>query len=356
MYKNKYSYNQSLKNLNTFAIDVKAKKIIFVKTICHLIQISKQCKLYNIPYIILGEASNILFLKNYTGVVIFNRIKGIQITEKNNYWLIHVFSGEKWHYLVQLTLRLGIFGLENLALIPGCIGSAAMQNIGAYGLEFQDICEYVEILSLKNYKTIKLQRKHCEFSYRNSIFKNKYHHEYAIIKVGIKISKQWKPIIFSAIHNHIQTTNITAYDMFNTICQIRKNKLPDPKKIGNAGSFFKNPIITQKKYNKLFSLYYNMPHYPQKNGLIKISAGWLIEHYPFNNIQIGDASIYHKQKLILINKKNATSKDIVMLAKIIHSCILSKFFIYLEPEIDFIGRFGKVNASDILKCKTSYFI
>ncbi|QCI23618.1 UDP-N-acetylmuramate dehydrogenase [Buchnera aphidicola (Macrosiphoniella sanborni)] len=352
MYKKKCFYNQSLKNLNTFAIDVKAKQIVFVKTINNLIKISKKCKLYNIPYIILGEASNILFLKNYIGVVIFNRIKGIQITEQKNSWLIHVFSGEKWHNLVKLTLNLGIFGLENLALIPGRIGSAAIQNIGAYGLEFKDICEYVEILSLKNYKTIKIQKKFCQFSYRNSIFKSKYNHKYAVIKVGIKISKNWKPIIFSSLNNYIKKKNITAYQIFNIICQIRKNKLPDPKKTGNAGSFFKNPIVTKKKSQQLLSLYKNIPNCPQKNGLVKISAGWLIENYQFHNIQIGDASIYQKQKLILINKKNATSQDIITLARIIHSCILKKFHISLEPEIDFIGSFGKIYSSKFFNLKT----
>ncbi|QIE01808.1 UDP-N-acetylmuramate dehydrogenase [Buchnera aphidicola] len=349
MYKNKYSCNQSLKNLNTFAIDITAKKIVFVKTIAQLIAISKKCKLYNIPYIILGEASNILFLKNYKGVVIFNRIKGIKIVEQDDSWLLHVNSGEKWHHLVKLTVNLGIFGLENLALIPGCIGSAAIQNIGAYGLEFKDICQYVEIISLKNRSKMKIYNRFCLFSYRNSIFKHKYNHEYAIIKVGIKILKNWKPIILSSIKNYIQTKHVNGHQIFNIICKIRKNKLPDPKKTGNAGSFFKNPIITKKKLQTLVPFYRKIPYFLEKNGLIKISAGWLIEKYQFNNIQIGDATIYQKQKLILINKNNATPQDIIQLARIIYSCILKKFNIALEPEIDFIGPVGKIKSSEILK-------
>lgn len=247
MYNKNHFCNQSLKDLNTFAIDVKAKKIIFVRTIKDLIKISKICKISHVPYIILGEGSNILFLENYAGVVIFNRIKGINITEKNNFWLIHIFSGEKWHDLVKFTLNLGIFGLENLALIPGCIGSAAIQNIGAYGLEFKDFCEYVDILCLRKYTTTRINKNACKFSYRNSIFKNQYNHEYAIISVGIKIAKTWHPIILSSFKKYIKPINITAYNIFNAICNIRKKKLPDPKKIGNAGSFFKNPIITKKK-------------------------------------------------------------------------------------------------------------
>ncbi|QCI17465.1 UDP-N-acetylmuramate dehydrogenase [Buchnera aphidicola (Acyrthosiphon lactucae)] len=352
MCKKKYFSNQSLKDLNTFAIDVTAKKVIFVKTIVSLINISKICKLSNIPYIILGEGSNILFLENYAGIVIINRIRGIKIIEKKNTWLLHVFSGEKWHNLVKLTLNLGIFGLENLALIPGCIGSAAIQNIGAYGLEFKDICQYVDVLCLKNNITTRINKKFCKFSYRNSIFKNQYNHEHAVIAVGIKLSKKWRPIIFSTLKKYIKQKNITPYSMFNIVCKIRKKKIPDPKKTGNAGSFFKNPIITKEKAQKLLKLYH-VPNYPEINGLIKISAGWLIEHYKFKNLQVGDAGIHKKQKLVLINKKNATPQEIIKLAKIIHICILKKFNVFLEPEIDFIGSIGKVKSSDIFKLKNN---
>ncbi|ADP65871.1 UDP-N-acetylenolpyruvoylglucosamine reductase [Buchnera aphidicola str. TLW03 (Acyrthosiphon pisum)] len=348
MHKKKYFSSQSLKDLNTFAIDVTAKKIIFVKTIQSLIDISKICQLSNIPYIILGEGSNVLFLENYVGVVIINRIKGIKIVEKKNFWLLHVFSGEKWHNLVKLTLNLGILGLENLALIPGCIGSAAIQNIGAYGLEFKDVCQYVDILSLRDNTIKRIYKNSCKFSYRNSIFKDQYKNEHAVIRVGMKLSKKWRPIVFSSLENYITLINITAYKIFNIICKIRKKKLPDPKKIGNAGSFFKNPLIKKKKAQKLINLY-KVPNYPQKNGLVKISAAWLIENYKFKHLQIGDAAIHKKQKLILINKKNATAQEIIKLAKIIHKCILKKFNILLEPEVDLIGASGKIKASKIFK-------
>ncbi|QIQ41666.1 MAG: UDP-N-acetylmuramate dehydrogenase [Buchnera aphidicola (Microlophium carnosum)] len=352
MCKIKYLTNQSLKDLNTFAIDVTAKKIIFIKSIQSLINISKICQSSNIPYIILGEGSNTLFLENYRGIVIINRIKGIKILEKKNVWLLHIFSGEKWHDLVKLTLHLGIFGLENLALIPGCIGSAAIQNIGAYGLEFKDICQYVDVLSLKSNTIRRIHNKFCQFSYRNSIFKNQYHHKYAIVGVGIKLSKKWRPTIFSSLENYINLKNITAHAIFNVVCKIRIKKLPDPKKTGNAGSFFKNPIVTKEKA-KTLAILYNTPSYPEKNNLVKISGGWLIEHYNFKNLQIGDASIHNKQKLILINKNNATPQDIIKLAKIIHICIFKKFGILLEPEIDFIGPIGKVQSSEIFKLKNN---
>ncbi|CAL4326111.1 UDP-N-acetylmuramate dehydrogenase [Buchnera aphidicola] len=352
MHKKKYFFNQSLKNLNTFRIDVTAKKIIFITTITSLIYILQTCKLSRIPYIILGEGSNVLFLKNYIGIIIINRIKGIKIIEQKNAWLLHVHSGEKWHNLVKYTLNLGILGLENLALIPGCIGSAAIQNIGAYGLEFKDLCQYVDVISFKksitytNPSTKRIYSHSCNFSYRNSIFKDPCHSESAIIAVGIKISKKWHPIIFPSLKNYIQPKCITAHKIFNIICKIRIKKLPDPKKIGNAGSFFKNPIITQQHAKKLISLY-NLPHYPQLKGLVKISGGWLIENSKYKNIKIGDAAIHDKNKLILININRATSQEILQIAKIIHAHILKKFHIWLEPEVDFIGSQKKIKASDI---------
>ncbi|ALD15013.1 UDP-N-acetylenolpyruvoylglucosamine reductase [Buchnera aphidicola (Aphis glycines)] len=341
MYKNQI-YQKSLKDLNTFSIDVTAKKIVFVRSIKSLIDICQKCYSSNIPYIILGEGSNVLFVENYKGIVIINRIKGIKIQEKTYYWLLHVFSGEKWNDLVKYTLRMGFFGLENLALIPGCLGSAAIQNIGAYGLELKNICQYVDIISLKNKKIIRIEKNLCKFSYRDSIFKHKYQKGYAVIAVGIKILKKWNPIIFNRLLKNININQINPYTIYNEICQIRKKKLPNLNKLGNAGSFFKNPIISKNNIKKILSLYINIPHYFQINGSIKISAAWLIEKSNVDKIQIGDAAIYKKQKLVLVNQKTANPKEILMLAKIIQKSILKKFNILLEPEIDFINSLGKV--------------
>lgn len=223
MHKNQI-YQKSLKDLNTFSINVTAKKIIFIRTIKSLIDICKKCDLSNIPYIILGEGSNVLFLENYKGIVIINRIKGITIKEKKNFWLLHVLSGEKWNDLVKYTLRMGFFGLENLALIPGCLGSAAIQNIGAYGLELKNVCQYVDIISLKNSKIIRIEKDLCKFSYRNSIFKHKYTEGYAVLAVGIKILKKWNPIVFKSFFKNINITKINPYKIYNSICRIRKKK------------------------------------------------------------------------------------------------------------------------------------
>ncbi|WP_348769458.1 UDP-N-acetylmuramate dehydrogenase [Buchnera aphidicola] len=341
MYTNQI-YQKSLKDLNTFSIDITAKKIIFVQTIKSLIDIYKKCNSSHVPYIILGEGSNVLFLENYKGIVIINRIKGIRIKEKNNAWLLHILSGEKWSDLVKYTLKMGFFGLENLALIPGCIGSAAIQNIGAYGLEFKNICQYVDLISLKDEKIIRITKNLCKFSYRDSIFKHKYQEGYAVIAVGIKILKKWNPIFLKPFFKKINIIKISPYEIYRSICQIRKEKLPNLNKYGNAGSFFKNPIISQKDAKRIFSFNTNIPYYLQVDGSIKISAAWLIEKYNFKNVHIGDAAIYKKQKLILINRKKANPKEILKLAQIIQKSILKKFKIYLEPEIDFINSSGKI--------------
>ncbi|WP_367682817.1 UDP-N-acetylmuramate dehydrogenase [Buchnera aphidicola] len=257
-----------------------------------------------------------------------------------------MFSGEKWNDVVKYTMKMKFFGLENLALIPGCIGSAAIQNIGAYGLELKNICEYVDIISLKTSKIIRIKNYLCRFAYRDSIFKHKYQEGYAVISVGIKILKKWKPIFFKSLIKNINITKVTPYEIYNNICKIRRRKLPNPDKIGNAGSFFKNPIITQKNAKKILSIYINIPYYPQNNGNIKISAAWLIQKYNFKNIKIGNASIYKKNKLILVNQKKSHGWEILKLAKIIQKSIFKKFKIWLEPEIDFIHSLGKI---DLLK-------
>ncbi|WP_422667513.1 UDP-N-acetylmuramate dehydrogenase [Buchnera aphidicola] len=224
MYIKHADYNLSLKDLNTFAVNVTAKKIIFVSTISLLINIWHKCKTSKVPFIILGEGSNILFLENYLGIVVINRIKGINITEKNNFWYLHVNSGEIWHDLVQYTLKIGLFGLENLAYIPGCVGSAAIQNIGAYGLEIKNVCNYVDIISLNNASIQRINLQQCNFSYRNSIFQTKYNYGYAVLSVGIKLSKIWKPIIFHSFFKNINLIQINPYKIFNTIYNIRKKK------------------------------------------------------------------------------------------------------------------------------------
>ncbi|XBC39279.1 MAG: UDP-N-acetylmuramate dehydrogenase [Buchnera aphidicola (Nurudea shiraii)] len=329
--------NQSLKKFHTFKIDVYAKKIVIVSNIRVLIKTWNMCKKKS-SFILLGEGSNTLFSKNYNGIVAINKISGIKILENREYWLINAKGGVKWHNLVTYTLKLGIYGLENLAFIPGTVGAAPIQNIGAYGLEFKDICDYVEILSLTSCNITKIQSKYCMFEYRNSIFKNTHDHNYIILSVGIKLKKKWSP---NVIHLRLQQTNnknITALEIFNFIKKIRNKKFPNLKNVGHAGSFFKNPIIKKSHAKKLLCKYKNVPNYPENNENVKISAGWLIEKCQLKGYRIGGAKVHDKQALILVNEYNCTSQNILILAKIIQKKVYEKFNIFLEKEINIIGK------------------
>ncbi|XBC42337.1 MAG: UDP-N-acetylmuramate dehydrogenase [Buchnera aphidicola (Meitanaphis elongallis)] len=327
--------NQSLKKFHTFNIDVCAKKIVIIKNINALTKTWKICK-KKIPFLFLGKGSNTLFYKNYNGIVAINEIKGIKVVETKKKWLIHVKGGVEWQYLITYMLKIGIYGLENLACIPGTTGAAAIQNIGAYGLEFKDVCDYVEVLSLTSTKTIKIKAKHCMFKYRNSIFKNANYYNYVILSVGIKLPKKWSPNVTHLSLKKINYKNITAHEIFNYIKHIRTTKLPNPKIIGNAGSFFKNPIINENHAKQLLSKYKNLPYYPELNGNVKISGGWLIEQCQLKGHSIGGAQVYENQALILINKYNATTQDVLELAKIIQTRIKNTFNIFLELEAKII--------------------
>lgn len=328
-----YHKNNSLKSFNTFKINVKANKIVIVNSIDELYMAWYESKKLKIPFLLLGEGSNVLFFKNYYGIVIINKIKGINITEDCNFWYLSVKSGEKWHNLVKFTLRNKIFGLENLALIPGSVGAAVIQNIGAYGMELKEICNYVNILDFQKNKVFYFSAKQCHFNYRYSIFQNFYKNDFAIIEVNLKLKKNWVPNINYQELSKLNTKIITPIKIFNTVCKIRKKILPNYTLIGNAGSFFKNPIVTVKKANIIKKLFPQVPQYIQKNGHIKLSAGWLIEKCNLKNFCIGGASVYNKQALIIINKKNATGKDIILLANYIRQCIKKKFNILLKLEV-----------------------
>lgn len=334
----KFHY-QSLKSFHTFRTNIFAKKIIIVRTIKKLISIYKKYRKQKLPFLILGEGSNVLFTHNYHGIIIINKIVGINIHTKKKYWLLHVKGGVKWHNLVKYTIQKKIYGLENLALIPGSVGAAPIQNIGAYGIEFKNVCKYVDVLSLKNSTITRIKTKNCLFSYRNSIFKKQNNPDCIIVAVGIKLPNKWSPTLSYFELKKLNPKTITAYKIFCYICKLRRKKIPDPKKTGNAGSFFKNPIIEKKKIYELIRKYRNIPYFFDENDkMIKISAGWLIEQCKLKGFSIGNAKIYHKKALILINKNNlATPQEIITLSQIIILNVEKKFKITLKPEVKIIN-------------------
>lgn len=296
-----------------------------------------------IPVLIIGNGSNILFTQNFKGIVILNKIKFLKIKESTKKWFVHVGSGYNLHNLIKTLIKNKIYGLENMALIPGSVGASPIQNIGAYGMEFKNICNYVDILDIEKEKYYRLNKSECKFKYRDSIFNKKMLKNFAIISVGIHLNKKWKLI---TNHNSLKPFKkqlTTPEKVFKKICNIRKEKIPNPNTIGNAGSFFKNPIISNKHVKK-FNLKYNSFKKIKK----KISAGWLIEACNLKGYQYNGASIYNKQSAIIINKNNASGKDILNLAKIIHAKVIKKFNISLEPEVHLIGKTKKIKWTDII--------
>ncbi|MXP56508.1 UDP-N-acetylmuramate dehydrogenase [Pantoea sp. Mhis] len=344
-----YNSKPSLKPFNTLGIDVSAHNLIIARNLKDIIsawQISQQV---NEPFIILGEGSNILFLENFNGSVVINSVKGIEINEHDTAWYLHVAAGENWHALVELTLIKGIYGLENLAFIPGKVGSAPIQNIGAYGVEFKNVCNYVEVLHLPTQQIVRLYREECQFGYRDSVFKHAMKRNYAIIAVGLCIKKRWKPVINYGDLVTLDPNTVCAKDIFKLIQYIRKNKFPNPSRIGNVGSFFKNPFITQELSDVLIEQWPSMPYYRHYyNNKIKLAAGWLIEQCHLKGYRVGGAAVYRKHALVIINQYKATSQDIIILAQEVRNKVGKKFNVWLEPEVRFIGAYGECDAVELI--------
>ncbi|WGL98175.1 UDP-N-acetylmuramate dehydrogenase [Arsenophonus sp. aPb] len=340
--------HNELKNYNTFSLDAKAKAIYSATSVEELLMSWKNARLKGLPVLLLGGGSNVLFISDFDGLVILNRITSLVITESSQEWFIHVGAGNNWHQLVKELIKSGIYGLENMALIPGSVGAAPIQNIGAYGMEFKDVCHYVDVVNLNNGKQYRLDATECQFGYRDSIFKHKYRENFAIVSVGLKLNKQWKPILTYAGLTSLAAQTVTAQTIFDAVCKMRQSKLPDPLLVGNAGSFFKNPVISNMAANQIKARYPRCPEYPQTDGTVKLAAGWLIDQCDLKGFQCGGAAVHNDQALVLINKNKATGKDIVDLARYIQKKVIEKFAITLEPEVRFIGKYGEVNAMDAI--------
>ncbi len=345
--------NCSLKAFNTFSIEAKAQTLFHfsnIDQVTELLALVKATRAAYKPVLILGGGSNILFCEDFSGLVIKVDLSGVKIMEAEHHYLLEVAAGENWHQLVADTIEKGINGLENLALIPGVVGAAPVQNIGAYGTEFKDFCESVEYLDLNSGKLFCLSAEECLFAYRDSIFKKAEMGDALITKVTLKLNKEWQ------VHNQYgQLQNLagdqqplSAKQIFESVCQIRSEKLPDPEQIGNAGSFFKNPLVTAQSAAQLLSLYPHMPHYPQADGQVKLAAGWLIDHAQLKGVKVGGAAVHQNQALVLINQNNASAKDVLQLANLVRSKVQEKFNVTLEHEVRFIGSIGETNLTEVI--------
>ena len=330
--------NISLKNYNTFGIDVTAKRFICIDSVYQLQELLKVEK----DIFLISGGSNMLLTKDIEKLVVHIDIKGVSIDQENeNEVFLTVNTGENWHEFVLWCVDNNYGGLENLSLIPGNVGTCPIQNIGAYGVEVKDTITKIEALHIETGKLVQFSNEECKFGYRNSIFKNEVKGKYIITSVSFKLTKQNHNFntSYGAIETELTSKNIAKPNLKNisdAVIAIRKSKLPDPKEIGNSGSFFKNPVITKAHFLTLQKMYPEIPSYIVSENQVKVPAGWLIEKAGFKGKRFGDFGVHKKQALVLVNYNNATGKDIYNLAETIQKKIKSKFEIKLEIEVNVI--------------------
>ena len=334
--------NISLKGYNTFGMDVKARYYSTFSSSDELQTIN-----YKPQTFILGGGSNILFTKDYDGLVLKNEIKGIvELHEDNEYVYVKAGAGENWHQFVMYCINHNWAGVENLSLIPGNAGAAPIQNIGAYGVELKEVFYDLEAFHLEEKKVHRFTLNDCEFGYRDSIFKKKLKNDFVILNVTFRLKKH--PVFncsYGALEQELGKMGVKKLSLkaiSQAVINIRTSKLPDPEKIANAGSFFKNPVISQDIFSKLHAQYPAIPNYPQPDGNIKLAAGWLIEQCgPKNAVSWkgyhkGDAGCHEKQALVLVNYGNANGKEIYDLSEEILQSVKEKFAVTLVREVNII--------------------
>ncbi len=334
----KVSYDADLQALHTFGLPVRAQALVTLtdknqlKDILALPEYDAQQVLW------LGGGSNILFCADYPGLVVRMANRGIQLmADDGDKVLVEAAAGENWHDFVQYTVAQGWSGLENLSLIPGTVGAAPVQNIGAYGVEVQSCIAAVHCFDLVTEEWVWLKADDCHFAYRDSIFKHAAGKRYVITSVQFALSRHFKPQLHygdleQKANELAQNQPLNAAIVAQAICDIRRHKLPDPRLLGNAGSFFKNPIVNAQAAAVLLEQNPHMPHYPQSDGRIKLAAGWLIDQCGLKGYQLGGAAVHDRQALVLVNKNQATAADVVALAQYICACVAKRFAVQLETE------------------------
>lgn len=333
--------NISLKPYNTFGIDATARYFFELDSVNKLLELQK-LPLFNANRLILGGGSNILFTQNFDGVVIKNQLSGIEIVnETKTEVLIKAYAGEEWHTFVLFCLKNGWGGIENLSLIPGKVGASPMQNIGAYGVEIKDVFYSLEAWHIETEQMVTFDIDSCRFGYRESVFKNIYKGKYIICSVTYKLHKNiYKTNTdYGAIAQTLEAmkiTNPTITDVSDAVINIRESKLPNPKEIGNAGSFFKNPVVNEDKLTTLLNKYSTMPYYKISDTEYKVPAGWLIEQAGWKGKRFGNCGVHKNQALVLVNYGNAKGNDIVELAQNIQADVLDKYGVEISPEVNFV--------------------
>lgn len=332
----------SLKPYNTFGLDVKARDGMVVRDFAMFPAAFDKIRKSSAGFIVLGHGSDVLFKGDYDGAVIVNRLMGVEFSEDANTHYVKAQAGETFHDLVALTMKKGIYGLENLALIPGTVGGAPVQNIGAYGVSLSDFCRYVEVLDLGTGKVDRIMGRDCGFGYRDSIFRLPENQaRYIITAVELAIPKDWKP---ETSYAALRSRNLESpKEIFDFVCSMRKIKLPDPRVLGNAGSFFRNPVVSRETLAVIQKSFDNVPHYPAEGDpdMVKLAAGWLIDQAGCRGINLGTAGTYENQALVLVNYGGATPEDIVNAARHVQGRVEDAFGVRLDPEVRIYGEKGE---------------
>ncbi|GAB1856730.1 UDP-N-acetylmuramate dehydrogenase [Flavobacteriaceae bacterium MHTCC 0001] len=330
----------SLKNYNTFGIDVTAAHFISVSS---LNELKAVLSLKTHPEkLILGGGSNMLLTQNQNKLVVHINIKGISVEKEDDSFIwIKANAGENWHEFVQWCLKNDYGGLENLSLIPGNVGTAPIQNIGAYGVELKDTFVACDAVNIETLSVTTFTKDACHFGYRNSIFKNDAKHKFIITSVVFKLTKQHHKLYmdYGAIKSELEAcriTNPSIQDISKAVIAIRESKLPNPKNIGNSGSFFKNPVISTLHFKELQKNFDTIPSYPISKTEVKVPAGWLIEKAGFKGKRFGNYGVHKNQALVLVNYGGAKGKDILKLSKLIQKTVLRLFGIEIEAEVNIL--------------------
>ena len=327
----------SLRALNTFGIDAKAAHFLEVIDVAQLHAIYREPSLRAMPRLIIGGGSNLLLTKDFSGLVLHIATQGIAITgEDEQQIFVTAQAGENWHAFVQWTLAQGLPGLENLSLIPGSVGASPIQNIGAYGSELAEFFDALTAFDMTSGELLHLSKADCCFAYRDSIFKHALRDRAIILEVRFALPKSWRPNLrYAELAAELASRGIanpSAQEIADAVIAIRTRKLPDPAKVGNAGSFFKNPVVSAEQRNSLLAQYPALVSYPQADGGYKLAAGWLIDQCGWKGRSMGAAGVHDNQALVLVNLGGATGADVLRLSNKIREEVQAKYGVILESE------------------------
>ena len=326
----------NLQTYNTFGVPATAAFFLSIESKESLEEALRYAARENLPALVLGGGSNVLFTRDYPGLVLHINNSGIKWLEDvaDGSQKVRVAAGENWHDFVSTCLEKELYGLENLAFIPGTVGAAPIQNIGAYGAELADFFVELSCYDREHHQWLTLTRDQCEFAYRDSLIKRS-GGRYVVFDITLELSKDWKPnLSYQALASVIGKTDPSAQQVFDTICSMRRERLPDPNDLGNAGSFFKNPVVSDEKYEALQKQLPGLPNYPtEEKGLTKIPAAWLLDQLGWRGRSRGRAQVHKNHALILVNTGYALGEDILLLAQDMSSSVLGNFGIALEPEV-----------------------